>query len=172
MAKPEKEKIVAEIASKLSSSDGIYLADYKGLNVEQINDLRTQLRNAKVEFTVIKNTLAKISASEIGLDDLNDYLTGPTAVAISQEDLIIGAKILTEFMKKNDKLSLKACVLEGQVYDKSRIDEIAKLPSKEQVIAQTVGMVAAPLKNMVSVLHGLLTATVVVLSEIKKHKES
>lgn len=172
MAKPEKEKIVAELANTLSSSDGVYLADYKGLNVEQINDLRTQLRNVKVDFKVIKNTLAKLSATEIGWDDLNEYFVGPTAVAISQEDPIIGARILTEFQKKNEKLSLKACVLEGQVYDQSRIEEIAKLPSKDQVIAQTVGMIGAPLRSMVNVLHGLLTATVVVLNEIKKQKES
>ncbi len=172
MAKPEKEKVVAELANTLSSSDGVYLADYKGLNVEEINDLRTQLRNVKVDFKVIKNTLAKISASEIGWDDLNEYFTGPTAVAISREDPIIGAKILTDFRKKNENLSLKACVFEGQVYDKDRIEEIAKLPSKEEVIAQTVGMFGAPLRGMVNVLHGLLTASVVVLNEIKKQKES
>jgi len=172
MAKPEKEQVVAEMIAKMSSSNGIYLADYKGLNVEQISDLRTQLRKVNVELTVVKNTLARISAREIGLEDLTDYFTGPTAVAISQDDPIIGAKILTDFQKKNDKLSLKACVLEGHVYDKNRIDEIAKLPPKEQVIAQTIGMIGAPLRNLVNVFHGLLTATVVVLNEIKKQKEN
>jgi len=172
MVRPEKENAVAMIAEKLSDSTGVYLADYKGLDVEEINDLRNQLREASVEFKVVKNTLARISVNNVGFEELLKYLDGPTAMAFCLADPIIGAKILSEFQKKNDKLDLKACIFEGQVYDQDRIKEIAQLPGKEQILAQTVGTIAGPLRNMVNVIHALLSATVNVLDQIKKQKEN
>lgn len=172
MVRPEKETAVAYIAEKLSDSSGVYLADYKGLDVEQINDLRNQLREASVEFKVIKNTLARISVNKVGFEGLLKYLDGPTAMAFCLADPIIGAKILSEFQKENDKLNLKACIFDGQVYDQDRIKEIAKLPGKEQILAQTVGTIAGPLKNMLNVIHALLSATVNVLDQIRKQKEN
>ena len=172
MLRPEKENAVTEIAEKLSDSTGVYLADYKGLDVEEINDLRNQLREASVEFKVVKNTLARISVNNVGFEELLKYLDGPTAMAFCLADPIIGAKILSEFQKKNNKLDLKACIFDGQVYDQDRIKEIAKLPGKEQILAQTVGTIAGPLRNMVNVIHALLSATVNVLDQIKKQKEN
>lgn len=172
MVRPEKENAVAYIAEKLSDSTGVYLADYKGLDVEEINDLRNQLREASVEFKVVKNTLARISVNKVGFEELLKYLDGPTAMAFCLADPIIGAKILSDFRKKNDKLDLKACIFDGQVYAEDRIKEIAKLPGKEQILAQTLGTIAGPLRNMVNVIHGLLSATVNVLDQIKKQKEN
>jgi large subunit ribosomal protein L10 len=172
MLRPEKENAVTEIAEKLSDSTGVYLADYKGLDVEEINDLRNQLREASVEFKVVKNTLARISVNNVGFEELLKYLDGPTAMAFCLADPIIGAKILSEFQKKNNKLDLKACIFDGQVYDQDRIKEIARLPGKEQILAQTVGTIAGPLRNMVNVIHALLSATVNVLDQIKKQKEN
>jgi len=171
MARPEKENIVAEITDKLSRSEGVYLADFQGLNVEEINDLRNQLRQASVELKVVKNTLAKISIDQAGLQDLVEYLTGPTAMAFCLADPIIGAKILAEFQKKNNKLELKAFVFDDKIYDKNYVDKIAKLPSPEQIRAQAVGTISAPLRNMVGVLNGLLTTIVNLINEIKKQKE-
>ena len=91
MARPEKEKVVDEIAEKLTSSKGVYLADYKGLNVEDINNLRNQLRENSVEFTVVKNTLARISANKVGYEELIQYLNGPTAMAYALADPIAAA---------------------------------------------------------------------------------
>jgi len=172
MARPEKEKKVAEITDKLSSAAGVYLADYQGLNVEEINDLRNKLREASIEFKVVKNTLAKLSVDQVGLNELVEYLTGPTAMAFCLADPILGAKILADFQKQNEKLELKACVFDDQVYAKDYIDKIAKLPSTEQVKAQTVGMISAPLRNLVGVFHNLMTSMVTVLNEIKKQRES
>lgn len=172
MARPEKENAVASIAEKLSTSTGVYLADYKGLDVEQINELRNQLREASVEFKVVKNTLARISVSQVGLDELLKYLRGPTAMAFCLADPIVGAKILSDFQKKSNKLDFKACIFDGQVYDQERIKEIAQLPGEEQIFAQTVAVISAPLRNMVNVLHGLLAATVNVLDQIRKQKEN
>lgn len=172
MAKPEKEKIVTEITDKLSSAAGVYLADYKGLTVQEINELRNKLRAASIEFKVVKNSLARISVDRSGLTDLVEYLTGPTAMAFCLADPMVGAKILFEFQKQNDKLKLKACVFDNQIYDKQYIEEIAKLPSTEQIKAQAVAIIGAPLRNIVVGLNGLLTAIVTVLNEIKKQRES
>ena len=172
MARPEKERVVAEIAEKLATSTSVYLADYKGLDVEQISKLRNQLREASVEFKIIKNTLARISVSQVGFDELLKYLHGPTAMAFCLADPIVGAKILSDFQKRSKKLDLKACIFDGQVYDQERVKEIAKLPDKEQIHSQTVAVISGPLRNMVNVLHGLLSATVNVLDQIRKQKEN
>lgn len=172
MARPEKEKIVAEIADKISSAEGVFLADYKGLTVEEISNLRGKLREASIDFKVVKNTLARRSVDQVGMNDLIQYLTGPTAMAFCMADPITGAKILAEFQKQNEKLELKACVFDEHVYDKNYIDQIAKLPSNEQIQAQTVGIISAPLRGMVGVLSNVLSSMVTVLSEIKKQRES
>ena len=172
MARSEKEKRVAEIADKLTSSAGVYLADYQGLNVEEISNLRNKLRESSIEFTVVKNTLAQRSVEQVGLQDLVKYLTGPTAMAFCLADPVQGAKILFDYQKQNEKLGLKACVFDEQVYDKSYIEKIAKLPSPEQIKAQAVGTMAAPLRNMVFVLNNLLTSVVTVINEIKKQREN
>lgn len=172
MAKPEKEKRVSEIEAMLASARGIYLADYQGLNVEQINDLRNKLREASVTFKVVKNTLARRSVDQVGLEELKQYLTGPTAMAFCLADPILGAKILSDFKKQNEKLELKACVFDNQVYDKNYIEKIANLPAVEQIKAQAMGMMSAPLQSMVGVLKNLLTSTVIVLNQIKKQRES
>ncbi len=172
MARPEKQQKVEEIIAKLNSASGVYLADYQGLNVAEISDLRNKLRESQVEFTVVKNTLARISLDRVGLSELGKYLTGPTAMAFCLADPIQGAKILFDYQKQNEKLGLKACVFDNQVYDKSYIEQIAKLPSPEMIKAQAVGMLSAPLRNMVSVLNNLLSSLVTVLSEIQKQREA
>lgn len=172
MPTPQKEKLVNSLEEKLSSATGVYLTDFMGLNVEEINDLRNQLRRESIEFTVVKNTLAKRSAEKLGFESLEDYLSGPTAMAFCLADPIIAAKILADFQKKNEKLKLKACILDGQIYDKERVEEISKLPSKDHIVAQTLGIISAPLRNMVGVLHGLVTSMVIALNEIKKQRES
>lgn len=172
MARPEKEQKVEEIVAKLKSASGVYVADYQGLNVAEISDLRSKLRESNVEFTVVKNTLARISLDRVGLSELGKYLTGPTAMAFCLADPIQGAKVLFDYHRQNEKLGLKACVFDNQVYDKSYIEQIAKLPSPETIKAQAIGMLSAPLRNLVGVLNNLLSSLVVVLSEIQKQREA
>lgn len=172
MARPEKEKAVEEIAEKITQASGVYLTDYKGLNVEEISDLRNKLREANVEFKVVKNTLARLSVNKVGYEGLLPYLTGPTAMAFALADPVAGAKILAEFAKKNEKLQIKACLFDGVVYDETRVKEIAQLPSKEEIYAQTVGMVVAPLRSLVTVLNGTISSLVNVLDQIREKKEN
>ena len=171
MARPEKEKAVEEIVEKFNQSTGVYLTDYKGLDVEEITDLRNKLREANVEFKVVKNTLARLSVNKVGYEGLLPYLTGPTAMAFALADPVAGAKILSEFAKKNDKLQIKAGLFDGVVYDEKRVKEIAQLPSKEEIYAQTVGMVVAPLRGLVNVLNGTVASLVNVLDQIKEQKQ-
>ncbi len=171
MARPEKEQAVEQIAEKLAKSAGVYLADYKGLSVEEISALRNQLREHSIEFKVVKNTLSRISANKVGFEELVKYLKGPTVMAFALTDPIIGAKLLIEYQKKNAKLEIKACVFDGRVYGKDQVLEIAKLSSKENIMAQAIGAISGPLRNVVFVMQGLLSATVNILDQIRKQKE-
>ena len=107
MARPEKEALVQEIAEKLSSSKSVVVTDYKGLDVAKITELRKKLREAGVEYKVIKNTLARIAAKKAEMEDLNELFVGPTAIAFGLEDAVAPAKILVDFAKEHDELEIR-----------------------------------------------------------------
>ena len=118
MPKPEKVKKVEELVEMFGEAKSLLLTDYRGLNVEEITELRSQLRGSSVEYRVIKNTLAKISTEKLELEELKEYLDGPTAIAIGLDDPLASIKIITEYRKKKEKPEIKAYLLEGQVYGK------------------------------------------------------
>ncbi len=171
MARPEKEQIVAELADKIKDAKSLLLTDFTGLNVEEISDLRNQLREAEVEYRIVKNTLARLSLEQLGLTQLLEYFEGPVAVALSKNDPIAPAKVISEFAKKIEKPKLKAYYLDGDIFKGEQINELAKLPSQEVLMGQLVGTIAAPLSGFVTALQNLLQQMVVVLNEIKKQKE-
>ena len=109
-----KQAVVDEISSKLKSSVSVVVVDYRGLNVSQVTELRKQLREAGIDFKVYKNSMSRRAAEAAGLEGLNEHLTGPNAIAFSTEDVVAPAKILNDFAKKNDKLEIKAGVIEGK----------------------------------------------------------
>lgn len=144
----EKKKVVVqEIADKLSKSKTVILADYRGLNVKQMNELRKQLREANVEFQVLKNTLTRRACEQVGIDGLNEHLTGPTAVAFSYEDVVAPAKILHKFAKENKALEIKAGVVEGRTVGLDEIKELADLPSREGLLSMLLSVLQAPMRN-------------------------
>jgi len=167
----EKQKVVEEIKAKLQNSTGVVLADYRGLTVTEVTDLRVQLRNAGVEYRVLKNTMVRRAANELGIEGLDKYLEGPTAVAFSA-DPVAPAKILSEFSKKNKKFTIKAGVLEGKVIDSERIKDLANLPSREVLLAQVLAGIQAPLQGMVNVLQGPIRKLGYALEEVRKLKEA
>jgi len=171
VARPEKVAAVAEIKDKLSRAQGVVLADYRGLNVAQATELRKKLREAGVEYKVLKNTLTTIAAREIGLDDLVPLLTGPTAVAFGYDDPVAPAKILSEFAKTNRDLELKGGVLEGKVLDVDGVKALAELPSREELLAQVVRGMQAPIAGLVNVLQGTIRNFVYALDAVRKQKE-
>jgi len=142
-----KEQAVEEIASKLKSSTTTVVADYRGLNVAQVTELRKQLREAGVEFQVLKNSLVSRAADSVELSELNAVLTGPTAVAFGT-DAVAPAKILNDFAKKNDALKIKGGVVEGRVVDMAQIQALANLPSREGLLSMLLSVLQAPMRNV------------------------
>ena len=143
----EKVQAVNEIASKLRSSQTTVIADYRGLNVAQVTELRKQLREAGVEVVVLKNTLTRLATAKENLTELDQYLTGPNAIAFSENDVIAPAKIIAEFAKKNDKLEIKGGVIEGKVVSADDIKALAALPSREGLLSMLLSVLQAPMRN-------------------------
>jgi large subunit ribosomal protein L10 len=144
----EKEQIVTDIAEKLQGSVCTVVTDYRGLNVAQVTELRAKLRDAGIEYKVLKNTLTRLATSQSNLTDLDTYLTGPTAIAFSTTDVVAPAKILSDFAKKNQALEIKAGIVEGQVVDVTRIKQLADLPSREGLLSMLLSVLQAPMRNM------------------------
>lgn len=142
----EKQQVVSEVAAKLRESTSTIVADYRGLNVAQVTELRKRLREAGVDFQVLKNTLVRRATAEAELTDLNEVLTGPTAVAFSP-DAVAAAKILNEFAKKNDALKVKGGVVEGRVIDVDQVKALAELPSREGLLSMLLSVLQAPIRN-------------------------
>ena len=143
----EKQAAVDVIASKLAQSSSTVIADYRGLNVAQVTELRKQLREAGVEFQVLKNSLVRRATEGTELSALTEILTGPTAVAFSGEDAVAPAKILNDFAKKNEALKLKGGVVEGKVVDAVQIKALAELPSREGLLSMLLSVLQAPVRN-------------------------
>jgi large subunit ribosomal protein L10 len=143
-----KKQTVSEIADKLRESKSTIVVDYRGLTVGQLTELRKQLREAGVEFKVFKNTLTRRAASEVGLEGLNEHLTGPNAIAFSTEDVIAPAKIINEFAKKNEKLEIKAGVIEGNIASLEDVKALAELPSREGLLSMLLSVLQAPIRNL------------------------
>lgn len=142
-----KKQVVAEIAEKLEKSKSTIVADYRGLDVKQMNELRKQLREAGVEFKVLKNTLTRRACEQAGVSELTEHLTGPTAVAFSYEDVIAPAKIIHGFAKENKELEIKGGMVEGKAVAIDEIKELAELPSYEGMLSMLLSILQAPVRN-------------------------
>lgn len=142
-----KQVRVEEITEKFKGAATAVVVDYRGLNVSQITELRKQLREAGVEFKVYKNTMTRRATEVAGLEGLNEYLTGPNAIAFSAEDVVAPAKIINDFAKKNDKLEIKAGVIEGAIASADDIKALAELPSREGLLSMLLSVLQAPMRN-------------------------
>jgi large subunit ribosomal protein L10 len=143
----EKSQVVSEIAEKLRASKSTVLTDYRGLNVAQVTQLRKLCREAGVDFKVYKNTLARRATAEVGLTELDELLTGPTAIAFSTEDEMAAAKILSDFAKTNDALEIKGGVMEGKAMTADEVKAIASLPNREGLLSMLLSVLQAPMRN-------------------------
>ena len=167
----EKQKVVDDIKQKIEGSSGIIIADYRGLTVSQVTNLRVELRQAGIEYRVLKNTMVQRAANEIGLTGLDTFLEGPTAVAFST-DPVAPAKILMEYSKKNKNLKIKAGIVEGRVVGPEMIKDLASLPSREVLLSQVLAGMQAPIQGMVMVLQGPIRKFGYALEEVRKLKEA
>ncbi|MFZ5989370.1 MAG: 50S ribosomal protein L10 [Bacillota bacterium] len=166
----QKKEVVKELSEKIKAAKAIVFADYRGLTVEQDTELRNALRKAGVDYKVVKNTLTKLAANENGITELDSHFNGPTAMALSNEDIIAPAKVLVEYAKKYEKLELKVGVVEGAVYDVKALEALAALPPKEELLAKALGSMKAPITGFVNVLNGNIRGLVIALNAISEKK--
>ncbi|MER3524647.1 MAG: 50S ribosomal protein L10 [Ignavibacteria bacterium] len=171
MKRTEKETIVAEVAETVSRASAMYFTDFTGLTVEQATELRRELRKAGVQYRVVKNTLIKKALEQVsGYDKVYDKLVGPTGIAFVFDDAVVPAKVLEKFITKHQKLSLKAAVLEKQVYDGSKLKELAQLPSKKEMMASILGSIQAPLAGVPIVINAVMRDLVSVIDQLAQKK--
>ena len=173
LSKDCKREILQDLIVKLEESKGVVLTDYKGMNVFQINSLRNKLKENKVEFKVVKNTLMEKASEALNVKDLTKDLIGCTAIAFCSDDGVAPARLLKEYFKKNKiNLKIKSGLIDGSVFSPEKIMEIASLPSKDVLIAQMVNGVKSPLYSLVFILQGPLRGLIYTLEAIKKQKEA
>ncbi|ETT88660.1 50S ribosomal protein L10 [Viridibacillus sp. FSL R5-0477] len=142
-----KQAVVQEIADKFKSAASVVVVDYRGLSVAQVTELRKQLREAGVEFKVYKNTLVRRATVEVEQEELNEFLTGPNAIAFSTEDVIAPAKIINDFAKANEQLEIKAGLIEGTFASAEDVKALAELPSREGLLSMLLSVLQAPVRN-------------------------
>jgi large subunit ribosomal protein L10 len=155
MARPEKQAAVAEIVEAFNESAGAVLTDYRGLTVKELQDLRRSL-GANANYAVVKNTLAKIAANEVGIEGFDDLLTGPTAIAFINGDVVEAAKGLRDFAKANPALIVKGGYLDGAPLDAKEIAKLADLESREVLLGKLAGAMLASLSQAVYLLNAPL----------------
>lgn len=167
-----KQQITEDLHDRFARSAIIVVTDYNGLDVASINDLRRKLREADIEYQVVKNTLLVRAAEDTEAALIKDYFKGPSAVAISYEDPVAPAKVLTQFAKDNNKLEIKVGVLNGKVLDAQSIKALASLPSREVLLAQLLSTLNAVPTSFVRVLAEVPRSLLNVLTAIKDQKEA
>ena len=172
MKRSEKEETVKALNERFSKAKALVLTDYRGLDTAAMNALRAQLREASVEYRVVKNTLMSRASDGTDAALLKDYFVGPSAVAMSYEDPIAPAKVLVKFSKENQKLEVKAGVLAGKVIDVEGIKRLADLPPRDVLLSQLLSVFNGPARSFVSVLSGVPRKLLGVLNAIKAEKES
>ena len=168
----EKQQIAEDLRDRLSKSAIIVLTDYKGLDVAAMNDLRRKLRAEEIEYQVVKNTLLIRAAEDNDIALIKDYFKGPSAIALSYDDPVAPAKVLSEFAKENDKLEIKAGVMNGQVLDANAIKALAKLPSREVLLGQLLSALNAIPTSFVRTIAEVPRSFVSVLAAIRDQKEA
>ncbi len=168
----EKKTIVENLHEDFSKSAIVILTDYKGLGVTAINNLRRKLREVNVEYKVVKNTLIKRAAEETDSALISEHFSGPSALAISYDDPVAPAKVLSDFAKENDKLEIKIGVMEGKVLDLKDITALSDLPSREVLLGQLLSVMNGVPTSFVRALNDLPVKMVNVLTAIKDQKEA
>jgi len=171
MNRNEKSEIISEIKELLDSSSAVYLTDYHGINVEDISSLRNQFRNEGVRYKVYKNTLVKRALDEIDkYDKIADHLTGMVGFAFTTTNPLAPAKIINKYFGDKDKLSLKACYVEGEYFDGSQLKTLASLPTKNELIASIMGSLNSPVSGIVGTINAVMRDLVSVVEQISQRE--
>ncbi|MCG8684660.1 MAG: 50S ribosomal protein L10 [Desulfobacterales bacterium] len=168
----QKKELVERLSKQLADAEISVLVDYKGLTVLQVTELRAKLREAGVQMEVVKNTLMRLASKGTDSEVLEDLYKGPNAIIVSQDDPVAPAKILVDFAKDNEKLEIKGAALGGNLLSVDDIKQLAKMPSKEDLLAKLVYTLNAVPTNLVNVLSGVPRSFVNVLNAVKDQKDA
>lgn len=172
MNKDGKKQLVVEMQDKLKRAKAAFLADFRGMNVEQASKLRDELRKAAVEYKVVKNTLLELASKGTDAESLAQHYKGPTSIALTYDDPVAAAKVLSKFAKEIEAFNLKAGVLGNKPLTVADIQALADLPSREVLIAKLLGTLNAPVTNFVGVLAAVPGSFVRALDAIRAQKEA
>lgn len=168
----KKKQQVQDVAELLGKSSVGVLVSYSGITVEDDTKLRKQLRESGCSYQVIKNTILKRAFETAGIEGLDAFLSGTTAIAVSEDDYVSGAKILSECAKKIESFHVKGGFIDGKVVSSDEINALAKLPSKEVLVAQALGGLNAPIQGFANVLSGTMRGLVIALNAIAEKEQS
>lgn len=167
----QKQEVISEIKEAIQNSKSVVIVEYRGLNVSKITDLRDRYRKAGVSYKVYKNTMVNLALQDLGYEGYEEFLSGPNGFVFSNEDMVQGPKITTEFNKENEKLIIKGGLLDGKVLSEDEVKAVAKLPSKEVLVAMALGGLNAPIQGFASALNGIITKVVYALNAVKEKQE-
>ena len=170
-SKAVKAKQIEEIKKEICGSSVAIATDYRGLTVEEITTLRRGLQEKGAEYTVVKNTLAKLAVKDTEQEGLSEFLTGPTALVLSHEDQVGPAKVLTQFMKKAKKVTIKGGLMEGKVLSEDDVKQLAEVPSIEELYAKMLGCINSPATGLTQCVSGVARALVICMDKVREQKE-
>jgi len=171
MKKAKKVEVLQQIKELVKDSSAMFLVDYKGVNVADINKLRANFKKEGVTYKVFKNTLLRKALEEIGgYDKFYDHLTGMTGVAFAKDNFVAPAKIIKKYFDDTGKFAFKGCYLESTFYGSDQLDAIALMPTKEEIIAGIIGSIASPSSGIVGAINAVMRDLVSVINEISKKK--
>ena len=171
LSRETKQDIAREFNERFKAADSVFVTEYKGLTVKETEQLRARLREASIYFKVVKNTLLKIASQGTQVEGITDLLEGPTAVAICGAGPVSAAKVLLDFAKEKPIFRIKGGVVEGRVIGVEGLESLSKLPSREALFAQLLGLLASPITNLLGLLEGLRGRFLYVLIALKNMKE-
>ncbi len=172
MNREQKAATIEALATEIDESQAVFAVDYRGISVAQAAELRSKLREADATFTVVKNSLTERAADQVGAESLKALLSGPTALTFVRGDAALAAKAVADQARVTQLLPFKGGLMDGEVVDADQIRAISRLPSREVLYGQLVGIVASPISGLVRTLGGLVGGLAVALGQVREKKES
>ena len=172
MNREQKAAAIAEIADQINESGAVFAVDFRGISVPQAADVRTRLRDADATFRVVKNTLTERAADQVGAEALKPLLAGPTALTFVRGDVATAAKAIAGFNRETQLLAFKGGLMDGDALNADQIVAISRLPSREVLYGQLVGVVASPITGVVRTLNALIAGVAIALEQVREKKES
>ncbi len=170
MATPEKIKVVEEYTEKFKNAKSVFLADFTGIDVAMVTEIRKKCRESNIEYKVLKNRLAKRALNAAGVDALDDHLKGVTTFVIGYDDPVTPARVIKEFNKSKELLRLKVVYFEGRLFEAEQAAALAELPTREVLLAKVLGLFQAPMTKFAGTLKAPMQNLAGVLNSLKDSK--